>query len=106
MLRCINLASITSHTHDRDMSVTYHACDAGPREGAAAAARLAVAGARAAGRTTFAHVSWREIILWLLAFVAYVAALAIVWPGGRELDIVMIIVVPLAVIAWRMWRAR
>jgi hypothetical protein len=51
-------------------------------------------------------VSWRETILWLLAFVAYVAALAIVWPGGRELDIVMIIVVPLAVIAWRMWRAR
>jgi hypothetical protein len=41
-----------------------------------------------------------------LAFIAYILALAIIWPGGRTLDVVMIIVVPLAVIAWRMWRAR
>jgi hypothetical protein len=69
-------------------------------------ARLAVAGALGGGRTTSAHVSWRETILWLAAFVAYVAALAIIWPGGRELDIAMIIVVPLAVIGWRVWRDR
>ena len=69
-------------------------------------ARLAVAGALGAGCTTSAHVSWRETILWLSAFVAYVAALAILWLGGRELDIAMIIAVPLAVIGWRVWRDR
>jgi len=51
-------------------------------------------------------VSWKETLLWLFAFAAYVTVLAALEPGASEFEIMLLILIPICVIAWRIWKDR
>jgi len=48
---------------------------------------------------------WQEAIVWVLAFIAYLALITSL-PAGRHINQILLLLTVVAIVAWQLWKRR